>query len=135
MANKNSNSTYDPSFIDKVDEFLDQCQDGTQEGSKKIKVNLPSIEKFSKFIGTTSKTIRVWEKENPDFKIATDKIHMEQKIRLIDGGLSNTYNPWIARLLLSANHGMVERSDVTSGEKPLPLFDYTKKKDSPKKSE
>ncbi len=42
--------------------------------------------------------------------------------RLIDMGLSGVYNSTIAKLILSSNHGMRERLDKTSDDKPINNF-------------
>lgn len=113
---------YDPSFVDKVDKYLAENQDEWSEfhktrGDKSdsyeqvVKVKLPTREGFAQFIGKSTDAFLDWEREHPEFGGALRKIEMEQKQRLINEGLAGNYNPVIAKLLLSANHGMVDRTE------------------------
>jgi hypothetical protein len=120
---------YTASMIKKVDEYLATCVDVEGEfhktrGEKSDsfertrKVNLPKVEGFASFVGVHKDTLIEWAKENDEFSVALDKIREAQHNRLIDETLSGNYNPVIAKLILSSNHGYKEKSDVTSdGEK------------------
>jgi len=121
---------YKEEYVQKVDEYLSLCRDEEYEFHKtrgeksdsyeeKTKVKLPTIEGFALFIGVNKTSLYEWEKLFPIFSNALDKIRTEQQTRLIDKGLSGQYNPVIAKLILSSNHGMKERSDIESGDKPL----------------
>lgn len=126
-------TVYKESFIKEVDIYLQLCKDEYDEFHKTrgdrsdsyeriVKVNLPTREGFAKHIGVTRQTIDDWSKqpEKKEFSYALSKIDEEQKQRLINMGLSGEYNSTIAKLVLSANHGMAEKNetDLTSkGEK------------------
>jgi hypothetical protein len=112
-------------YCDKVDEYIAERADEEYEYHKtrgeksdsyerKIKVKLPTIEGFALFIGVSKRVLYEWEAKYPEFLHALDKIRTEQHNRLIDWGLSGDYNPTIAKLILSSNHGMREKSDVTT---------------------
>lgn len=130
-SNRGRPSEYKEEYIDKVDEYLEANQDeeiqlvkqsnsekGYEMYDNKLKVKLPTIEGFAHFIGVSKKTLYNWRDEHEDFLHALEKIEVEQKERLINSGLSNDYNSTIAKLILSSNHGMREKSDVTTdGEK------------------
>jgi F0F1-type ATP synthase gamma subunit len=109
-------SSYDESFIAKADEYLALCQD---EYDEKRRVHLPKIEAFAQFLGVNKTTLYEWEKDHPEFSNALEKIRTEQLERLVDNGLSGAYNSTIAKLMLSSNHGMREKSDVTTDDKPI----------------
>lgn len=123
-------SEYSPSFCEKVDEYLKENQDTWTEfhktrGEKSdsyeriVKVKLPSFEGFARFIGKSHDALTDWAKENPEFGVALSKIKAEQKERLINEGLAGNYSPVISKLILSSDHGMREKSDLTSDDKPI----------------
>jgi len=106
----------------KVDEYLSTCVDvpytliksESNTGNSvenKLKVKLPTIEGFSLMLDISVETINQWEKESKKFSEALDKIRKEQKERLINKGISGDYNSTIAKLVLSANHGMAEKTE------------------------
>ncbi len=128
---------YKEEFINKVDEYLESRQDsdvdvvesendttGRVRYIKKLTVKLPTIEGFALFIDVSEKSLYNWEKKYPVFLQALRKIKTEQQQRLLDKGLSGDYNSTIAKLILSSNHGMREKSDVTSDNKVLPTPIY-----------
>lgn len=123
MAKRGRPTKYYDGLIAKVDEYLATCVDTEREFHKtrgeksdtyeRIKqVNLPKIEGFSSYIDVHVDTINQWEKDYPIFSEALDKIRKEQHNRLIDGAISGEYNPVIAKLMLSSNHGYSEKSRV-----------------------
>lgn len=124
-------SKYDPSFIAEADKYIKESQDeevqelvglsakGTELYKKKLKVNIPTIESFAVRLGVNKTTLYEWAKDNEEFSNALSRIKTEQQKRLMNSGLSGDYNPTIAKLVLSANHDMREKSDVTSDEKPI----------------
>lgn len=118
---------YTEDMCDKVVEYLNQCNDEWTEyhktrGDKSdsyeriLKVNLPSREGFARYIGVVVNTLKNWAEEHEDFLTALEVIDQEQKDRLFNEGLAGNYNPIIAKLGLSANHGMKERSDHTTDD-------------------
>lgn len=127
-------TSYKREYLDKINEYLDEHTDTTKKvlikisskGSKeyieKLIVDLPTIEGFSEYIGVARKTIYNWKNDHKDFAEELEKIETTQLTRLINNGLSGAYNSAIAKLVLSANHGMKERWDGTSDDKPLNTF-------------
>lgn len=121
---------YDPAMCEKVVEYLNQCEDVWTEyhktrGEKSdsydriLKVNLPSREGFARYVGVVVNTLKNWGEENADFLTALSLIDQEQKKRLFEEGLAGNYNPIIAKLGLSANHGMREKTDITSDDQKI----------------
>lgn len=126
---------YKEKYIAEVDRYLQINRDRTvkvvktlseEKGYKtydnKLKVKLPTVEGFATYLGVTKKTLWNWQKENPEFDEAVDKIMVEQKQRLVNMGLSGEYNSTIAKLMLSHNHGMVERTDIVSKVEQVNTF-------------
>lgn len=123
-------SEFKEEYIEKVEEYLATCKDEettfhktvgskTDSYERIIKVKLPTIEGFALFLNVAVSSLYLWSKDRPEFSEALNKIKAEQKDRLIEKGLSGDYNPTIAKLILSSNHGMTDRQDVTSGDEQL----------------
>ena len=138
MAEKGRPTKYLEEYNNKVDEYLELHQDKelervrlkSEKGYEKIdyvlRVNLPTIEGFARFIGVNKTTLYEWDKKYPDFSNSLDKIRIEQQTRLINEGLAGNYNPTIAKLILSSNHGMREKTeqDITTGGKEISSINY-----------
>jgi hypothetical protein len=138
MAEKGRPTKYLEEYNNKVDEYLELHQDKelekvglkSEKGYEKIdyvlRVNLPTIEGFARFIGVNKTTLYEWDKKYPDFSNSLDKIRIEQQTRLINEGLAGNYNPTIAKLILSSNHGMREKTeqDITTGGKEINAINY-----------
>lgn len=116
---------YKPEYIDKVDEYLAECQDEEKQVVKqasekyemydnKLKVNLPTVEGFAIFIGVPKRTLYDWRDVHEDFSHSLERIVEEQRKRLLNMGLSGDYNSTIAKLILSSNHGMSDRGVLTT---------------------
>jgi hypothetical protein len=84
-----------------------------------LKVKLPTIEGYALFVDVHRDTLYAWEEIHKGISDTLEILRHEQKTRVINMGLSGEYNPTIAKLILSANHGMKERSDVTTDDKPV----------------
>ncbi len=123
---------YNKGMIDKIQEYLDVYQDEERQVLKqssekyemfdtKLTVKLPTIEGFARFVEVNKDTLYEWRQQHKIFSDSLEKILIEQQERLINNGLSGDYNSTIAKLILSSNHGMVEKkeTDLTSGGKPL----------------
>ena len=127
---------YDRKFIGEIDIYLKENQDeevqvvkqsndkkGYEMYDQKLKVRLPTIEGFALFIEINKDTLYEWAKKHDKFSDALEKIRIEQQKRLLNMGLSGEYNSTIAKLILSSNHGMREKSDMTTdGEKLSPVL-------------
>lgn len=125
-------------FDQKLKEYLKSQKDESKvvTGSRgavglRFKVKLPTIPGFCRHIGITKMTLYNWQgweptPEKPDESTldkeirqeklkqkeaaehAIEEILVEQYERLINMGLAGYYNPTLAKLILSANHGMSE---------------------------
>lgn len=131
-------SEFKKEYIKKADLYLKKCQDeevqvvrqsnsakGYEMYDTKIKVKLPTIEGFAVFIGVSKQAMYRWEEEHDEFRNALNKIRQEQQERLINSGLSGDYNSTIAKLILSSNHGMRERTDHTTDDKEFSINQFT----------
>lgn len=126
---------YKEEYIEKADEYLKGKQDLISQNEKTV--SLPTIEGFALFLGVNKTSLYEWEKKNPLFSNALNKIRTEQQERLINQGLAGNYNSTIAKLILSANHGMREKTetDITSGGKAFqPILANVLSNDSTEKN-
>ena len=132
---------YSEDILKKAQKYLSSCKDeivseiesendktGRTRYIKTTKVNLPSIEGLALFLKVNRSSIYEWEKQHEEFSNTLEDIRAEQQKRLVNNGLAGTYNSTIAKLILSSNHGMVERKDVTSANQPLGLDAEAKEK-------
>ena len=113
---------YDPSFVAAVDEYILTTTGKEQK-------HLPKIESFALYINVNKSTLYDWKKLYPEFSNALDRLMLKQAEQLIDDGIygGKEVNATIVKLLLQNNHGMKERTDQTSGDKPLPTPIYGSK--------
>jgi hypothetical protein len=93
-----------------VDQYLNECVDDFKGQVKSVK--LPTISGFALKIGFNESTMYEWEKRDEQFSKSLSKIKEEQKNRLLNQGLSGNYNSTIAKLVLSANHGISENQKI-----------------------
>lgn len=123
MADVGRPSEYKSEYIGMVEHYLADKEDTLTEQGK-LQVRLPTTDGFARYLGVARSSLYLWEKSHPEFSDALDKIRNEQQERLLNMGLSGDYNPTIAKLVLSSNHGFREKSeqDITSAGKPIPLM-------------
>ena len=115
---------YDKKYNSYVDDYLELNVDEVETNrwnlsGQHIKVRLPTIDGFALYIGVPRTTVYEWKEAHQEFSYSLGRIVNEQKKRLLNMGLSGHYNPTIAKLILSSDHGMREKSDVTSDDKPI----------------
>jgi len=110
-------SEYKDEYNELVDDYLQDCIDSYDNGKREVK--LPTVGGFALMIGVNKQTLYNWGAEHPEFLDSLNKIVEEQQNRLINQGLAGNYNSTIAKLILSSNHGMSEKTenktDITSG--------------------
>ena len=111
---------YLESYKDEKGEFHKTRGEKSDTFERIVTVKLPTIEGFCEYIGINIDTSNEWAKIYPTFSGALEIVRNEQRRRLTENGLNGTYNSTIAKLILSANHGMAERKDVTTNGKELP---------------
>lgn len=108
---------YSEEMLELTNEYILNCEDEIKDG--RLKVNLPSVEGLSLYLGVARSTVYKWADEHAEFSDTLDVLKAKQQERLVSQGLSNNYNATITKLMLSSNHGMREKSDVTSDDKGL----------------
>ena len=86
-----------------VKEFIEYCK------QEKETVTLCGL---AVYIEVCDDTIQEWKESKSGFSVTTSKIKQISKHQLSQNGLNGTGNPRITQLLLSVNHGMIEKKDI-----------------------
>jgi len=104
---------YDPRFVEEVDGYL--------ATTGKEQTTLPTLQGFALYIDCSLDAIEDWKKAYPEFSGALETLKNRQAEQLINDGIygGKEVNSTIVKLLLQNNHGMRERTDVTSDEKEI----------------
>lgn len=103
--------------------YILQCEDEETEyhktrGEKSdsfervIRVKIPSIEGLALHLRVARSMIYEWEKIDEEFSDIIDELRAKQAKMLIENGLGGTYNPTIAKVLLT-KHGYREGQELT----------------------
>ena len=120
---------YSAAIIKKTYEYLNLSRDefynyqkgfgATDTYERRVMANIPTLEGLALHLNVHRDTVHLWSTRYPSFSDALDILMAVQRERLIMRGLSGDYNPMITKLILSANHGMKERVDNTTDDKPI----------------
>lgn len=99
---------------DKLDQVLESenGQTGRVRYVQRLVVNLPSVAGLSIYLGVARSTVYLWAEKHKEFSDILETILAEQEKRLIENGLSGTYNSNIAKLALG-KHGYSDRQELT----------------------
>ncbi len=120
-------------YIDACGEIYDVKERPTVKDGKvheetyvKPKIKLPTVEGLALELDVHRDTLYEWAKQHPLFSDTLEKLKKKQAEMLMQYGLSGDYNPAIAKLILSANHGMKEKTetDVTSKGEKITSINY-----------
>lgn len=123
---------YSQEILDLANQYLDECEDeevqkvkqsneekGYEMYENKIKVRLPSKGGLAVRLGVRRETLYAWAKEYEEFSNIMERLGAIQEERLINSGLSGSYNSTITKVLLT-KHGYREGIDNTTNDKDLP---------------
>ena len=69
---------------------------------------IPTVEGLARYLKIHRQTLY----EAPEFSDTLEELQTMQADMVLNGSLNNEYNPSIAKLILSAKHGYVERTQV-----------------------
>lgn len=84
-----------------IDEYLEHCLEFEE---------LVSLCGFACYVKVCEDTIQAWREAHPEFSVPLNRLKQLSKQMLINKGLNDDYNSTIAKLILSSNHGMAERT-------------------------
>lgn len=113
---------YNQEYVENTKRYLESCIDipADKESDIKASVKIPTIEGLAVYLEINRDTIYDWEKKYDEFSVIISRLRGEQADRLINNGLSGTYNSTIAKVLLT-KHGYREGIDQTTNDKDLPI--------------
>jgi hypothetical protein len=94
-------STITPAVIAKASRYIEV--DYKKDGSI-----IPTVEGLAQYINVHRSTLY----ESKELSDTLEQIQTLQARLVLNGALANEYNPSIAKLILSAKHGYIERSSV-----------------------
>jgi hypothetical protein len=109
----------------KINGYIKNCIT-VEEGKER---SLPSKSGIAMLFHVSLGTIDTWRDKYPEFLYALEEVNTAQLNQLENRGMNGTGNPTITKLLLSANHGMKERTDVTSNDETIVIKMPDKLKD------
>ena len=102
---------YSPQIIEEINKYLEYAIPGNME--------IPTVEGIALRLGISKDTLYEWAKVHPEFSDIMEELSSKQADRLMNNGLAGTYNPTIAKVLLT-KHGYREGIDQTTNDKDLP---------------
>ena len=89
-----------------IDGYVSQC----------VKRNeLVSLCGLAVYMGVCEDTLQEWRKVYEEFSVSLGCVKQISKNMLFNKGLDSTYNSTIAKLILSSNHGMAEKTETQHG--------------------
>jgi hypothetical protein len=128
--------TYSDDMVIKAKEYLALCVGEYETLERPIVRTIKGrqVEDIEKFVVHTGKvptkgglavylnvareTLYAWAKEYQEFSDVMEKLGADQEEKLINNGLNGSYNPTIAKVLLT-KHGYREGVDATTNDKDL----------------
>lgn len=128
---------YSAKIIPQLEVYLNDCVDEYEEWHKTrgeksdtfertLNVKLPTYEGLALHLGVNTDTLMEWKDVHPEFSVSLKRLKELQKKVLMEKSLSGEYNPTIAKLILSANHDVVEKKEIdhTSKGERIDGFNY-----------
>lgn len=106
---------YSEDVPDKVNEYFEKCL---------VEDRLPTLEGFAVYLNVGLTTLRDWRDKYDDFSRVYEFILNAQADLLLSGGVKGIYNASVTNRILGANHGYVDRKDVTSAGKEMKSFNF-----------
>lgn len=96
----------------KIEEFFN-IKKVIKETKNELVYAPKTIESLAVFLGVTTKTLSIWEKD-AEFGEIIQMAKQRCASSIIDHSLIGTYTPSISMFLLKNNHGYVDKQEVVS---------------------
>lgn len=109
---------YNPEILARAKEYLLKYKD--------LEEVVPTIEGLAEYMDVSRARVYEWAKDDDkeEFRYTVESVQRLQSKAVLNGALLNTYNPSIAKLILSAKHGYVEKQDITSNGETVGVTIY-----------
>jgi len=113
---------YNQEYVENAKKYLESCIDRPADKDSDIKasVKIPTKGGLARYLGVARETLYDWASKYKEFSDIMEDLGAEQEDRLINNGLSGSYNPTISKVLLT-KHGYREGIDQTTNDKDLPI--------------
>jgi len=109
-----------PRFKEILRRYFISCQDRIKETKSGkpllLEAKIPTIEGLALKLGVSRHQLEMWSNQYEVVGDAYEKIHQIQVERCVNGGLSNLYNPFIAKIILARN-GYRENIEIADPDK------------------
>lgn len=100
---------YSEEIVNESWSYIGYCND-VHKGDK-TEVRLPTIEGLALHLEISRSTLYLWQKEHQEFSDIIETLLQKQAQTLVNNGLQGTYNPTIAKVLLT-KHGYTDKQEV-----------------------
>ena len=99
-------SKYKPEYA--ADEFITQYVNHCKKADE-----LVSLCGLAVYLEVCEDTLQEWKKVHREFSVSLAKINQLSKQEVLNKGLKSKYSPNMAKFVLSACHGMAERTELS----------------------
>lgn len=103
VASRGRPSKYNEQTQAKADEYIASLPDGQV---------IHTVEGLADYIDVARATVYRWADEHPLFRDTLEEIMRKQAISLINNALTGEFNSPFTKMLMNANHGYRERTEV-----------------------
>lgn len=94
-----------------TDDILKRAEWYVEGGWEEMDQATPTMAGLARELGCTRRVLYLWKEKHDEFRRVCDALQDTQELTLINGGLRNSLNSNIVKLML-ANHGYGERSTI-----------------------
>jgi NAD/NADP transhydrogenase alpha subunit len=102
---------YNDEIIREAWAYIQNTNDEWDKANSRLKVNVPTVEGLALHLEVTRSTVYLWQKEYSEFSDIIETLLQKQAQALINNGLSGSYNPTIAKVLLT-KHGYTDKQEI-----------------------
>ncbi len=102
---------YSEEIVKEAWSYIEYSNDELDTKKEKVTVRLPTIEGLALHLEISRSTLYLWQKEHEEFSDIIETLLQKQAQTLVNNGLQGTYNPTIAKVLLT-KHGYTDKQEI-----------------------